>query len=656
MKIEDLKKLSESVNISNIDKKLVKEALLIRLVEETFLKLFSEGQMNGTVHTCVGQEFSAVAICKNLNDDDWVTSNHRCHGHFISKTGKWKSLIDELMGLKSGVSKGIGSSQHLYSKGFLSNGIQGSLVPVGTGIALFNKINSNKNIAVSFIGEGTLGEGSVYEAFNLSSLHKVPQLFVCENNFYSQSTPQKFSVSGSISQRAKSFGIKVFECDTWNLENLFKVTKEAVEFVRKGRPAFINIYTYRLNAHSKGDDDRNTAEINFFYENDPLVNLLKMDSIQKYKLEIQDDIKKHLDNLEKHYIDEDEYCFDQLPRTSKKVELIDYTNENKRMLVALNEAYYHELENGAFMIGEDIMDPYGGAFKVTKGFSSNFPEQVYYSSISESGMTGIAIGMSLMGVKSFVEIMFGDFLALTFDQIINNASKMYHMYAFQNSAPIRIRTPMGGKRGYGPTHSQSLEKFFVGIDNVMVLALSSLINPKKFIRSLSNLECPVLIIENKLDYGKMLWVENSFYTLKIEDKPFGAALITPNKIKPTITIVSYGESARHIADNLDIFFEETDQIAELVCISKLHPIDMSLIFNSLDKTKKILIVEDGSKDFGIGSEILSNIMESNQIPDFSLKIGARPYPIPSVTSLEKKLLPFMEVICDEFLKKYKRDS
>ena len=129
------------------------------------------------------------------------------------------------------------------------------------------------------------------------------------------------------------------------------------------------------------------------------------------------------------------------------------------MLVVLNEAYYHELENGAFMIGEDIMDPYGGAFKVTKGFSSDFPEQVYYSSISESGMTGIAIGMSLMGVKSFVEIMFGDFLSLTFDQIINNASEMYHMYAFQNSVPIRIRTPMGGKRGYEPTHSQSLRNF-----------------------------------------------------------------------------------------------------------------------------------------------------------------------------------------------------
>ena len=124
MTIEKAKTLSKSLNVDGLSNEYIKEAITIRLVEETFLKLFAEGRMNGTVHTCVGQEFSAVAICKNLNEDDWVTSNHRCHGHFISKTGNWKGLIDELMGLKTGVSMGIGSSQHLYSKGFLSNGIQ----------------------------------------------------------------------------------------------------------------------------------------------------------------------------------------------------------------------------------------------------------------------------------------------------------------------------------------------------------------------------------------------------------------------------------------------------------------------------------------------------------------------------------------------------
>jgi len=183
----------------------IRQALLIREVERTFLELFTRGAMNGTVHTCVGQEFSAVAVAGQLRPEDWVTSNHRCHGHFIAKTGNWGGLIDELMGLKSGVCKGVGSSQHLFSPGFLSNGPQGSLLPVGTGIALHQQRKSTTAITTSFIGEGTLGEGVLYEALNLAALWGVPQLFVCENNLYSQSTHQAQGVAGSIRGRAEAF-------------------------------------------------------------------------------------------------------------------------------------------------------------------------------------------------------------------------------------------------------------------------------------------------------------------------------------------------------------------------------------------------------------------------------------------------------------------
>ena len=653
MKIEYLKNISELVNIKNIDNSYIENALYIRLVEEAFLKLFSQGKMNGTVHTCVGQEFSAVSICKNLYEDDWVTSNHRCHGHFIGKTGKWKELIDELMGLKTGVSKGIGSSQHLYAKGFLSNGIQGSLVPVGTGIALHNKLNNTKNISVSFIGEGTLGEGIVYEAFNLAALHQVPQLFVCENNFYSQSTPQVDSISGSIVSRAEAFGIKTFEANTWEIEKLNNISTEAIEYVRSGKPAFINISTYRLNAHSKGDDDRDKNEIDYFYSKDPLSLILKDSYWSDIKNRIEIEINSHIDSVEHNYIDEVDYCFDQLPRYPK-AELESYINPNKRMLNALNDAYYNSLTKGSYLIGEDIKDPYGGAFKITKGFSSSFPNQVFHSSISEGGMVGVSIGLSLMGVKSFTEIMFGDFMTLTFDQLVNNASKMHHMYAFQNSVPIRIRTPMGGKRGYGPTHSQSLEKFFMGIDNVLVVALSSLVDPNETISALEEINCPVVIIENKLDYGRYLWADNEFYNLQIENKPFGSVLISPLDIDPTLTIISYGESARHISDNLDKFFEETDQIAELVCLTKLHPLDLSIAIDSVKKTKKLLIVEDGSISFGLGAEILANMTENSICLDFILRVGAKPYPIPSVSSLENKILPVIERICSDFLDAYER--
>lgn len=655
MNIKFLKNISESVDISNIEDSYIEDAIYIRLVEEAFLKLFSEGKMNGTVHTCVGQEFSAVSICRNLSKDDWVTSNHRCHGHFISKTGDWKGLIDELMGLKTGVSKGIGSSQHLYAKGFLSNGIQGSLVPVGTGIALNNKLNNTKNISVSFIGEGTLGEGIVYEALNLASLHQVPQLFVCENNFYSQSTPQENSVSGSIIKRAEAFNIKTYEANTWNVAKLNNIAREAIDYVRSGKPAFININTYRLNAHSKGDDDRNQDEINYFSSKDPLSLILKDSSWNDTKNKIEIEIQSHIDKVKYDYIEEADYCFDQLPRFPK-AELESYINPSKRMLVALNEAYFNTISNGAFLIGEDIMDPYGGAFKITKGFSSSFPNQVFQSSISEGGMIGVSIGMSLMGVQSFTEIMFGDFMTLTFDQLVNNASKMHHMYAFQNSVPLRIRTPMGGKRGYGPTHSQSLEKFFMGIDNVLVVALSSLLNPNETISALEEVDCPTVIIENKLDYGRHLWIDNEFYNLRKEKKPFGSLLVSPRDFEASLTIISYGESARHISDNLDKFFEETDQIAELVCLTKLHPLDLSIAIDSLKRTKKLLVVEDGSISFGLGAEILANIYENSINLEFALRIGAKPYPIPSVSNLENKILPEIERICSDFLDAYEKEG
>lgn len=635
-------------HIDNVDPSLIEEALWIRLVEETFLELFSLGKMNGTVHTCVGQELSAVAVCHFLNESDWVTSNHRCHGHFISKTGNWRGLIDELMGLKSGVCGGIGSSQHLYAEGFLSNGIQGSLMPVGTGIALHKKLAMDNDIAVSFLGEGTLGEGVLYEAFNLASLHSVPQLFVCENNFYSQSTPQASSVAGSIIDRANSFGIKTFECNTWESIDLFNIVRDAIDYVRKGQPAFVNIQTYRLNAHSKGDDDRDIKEIDYFKSRDPLNLALEREIWRNKKDDIKREIRTHIQEVMQAKIQKLDYCHDQLPRFKEGL-LLPIENDKIRMVQALNKAYSGSLANGGFLIGEDIVDPYGGAFKVTKGFSDKYPDRVFASSISEGGMVGVSIGMALMGTQSFTEIMFGDFMTLAFDQLMNNASKMHHMYNFQVDVPLRIRTPMGGKRGYGPTHSQSLEKFLVGIDNVLTIALSSLHDPEISIAELDKFMCPVVVIENKLDYGRVLWQGNDLYKTYREDKPFGGLILSPNGYDPTITIVSYGETARHVADNLAAFFEETDEFAELVCLTQLHPMDLSLVKRSVDKTKRILVIEDGSVNFGIGSEVLAKLIEEGIHLDFAKRIGSEPYPIPSVNELELQILPTIDSIIAEML-------
>ena len=253
----------------NISKKFIKLALTIRRSEDKFLELFDQGKMNGTVHTCNGQEFSAVAFSSALGKDDFIFSSHRCHGHYIAHTGDVSGLISELMGKKTGTCSGIGSSQHLFNDNFFSNGIQGGIVPVAAGMALAAKKNNKGKIGIVFIGDGTLGEGVVYETFNLISLLNLPLLIVCENNRYAQSTKVEDSLAGDILSRPKSFGIKTFHSNTWDLDNLFSDAKDSIDFVRSGKPAFHLVDTYRLNHHSKSDDNRDVKEVLKYTQRDP---------------------------------------------------------------------------------------------------------------------------------------------------------------------------------------------------------------------------------------------------------------------------------------------------------------------------------------------------------------------------------------------------
>jgi 2-oxoisovalerate dehydrogenase E1 component len=642
----NLSKLKEN-NISQISK-----AILIREVENSFLDLFNQGQMNGTVHTCVGQEFSGVAISSALNSRDWITSNHRCHGHFIAKTNQWKELIDELRGFESGVCKGIGSSQHLFTEGFLSNGPQAALIPVGSGIAKHLKDTSGDNVCVSFFGEGTFGEGLIYESMNLASVLELPQVFVLENNLYSQSTPQTHAVSGSFELRAKAFDLEFFSANTWDLEDLFLTCKQAIEYSRLNqKPCFLEIKTYRLNAHSKSDDDRDEAEIKFFLSRDPINQFKESGLFEDIFEDVKAKVESHILSTKESILSSKDYFHDQLPRKIlAKTKAIE--NPNERMINQLNLAYKNEIQNGSYFIGEDIVDPYGGAFKVSKDLSTLFPDKVIGTPISEGAITGLGIGLSMMGNKSYVEIMFGDFMSYAFDQILSNASKFYHMYAFQCSAPIRIRTPMGGKRGYGPTHSQSLEKFFLGMDNVAVFSLSSIINPLPIIEELRSLDCPVIILENKVDYAKKLFQENEFLIHEQVGGPFGPVLVKPKEMDPDITIISYGGTAREIADGFVDIFEETGFISQVICLSSLNPLNLHLIMGLIKKTKNIVTVEDHSVGFGIGAEIFSTILSEDKEISFK-RIGAEPYPIPSIRSLEDGCLPTIGLIIKE-LKSFKK--
>ncbi len=236
--------------------------LLIRRFEERALAEFSSGKLVGTTHAYIGQEADAAAIFSSIAQDDIIWSNHRCHGHFLAYGGDPYRLAAELMGKKTGLVGGRGGSQHIHWRNFFTNGIQGGIVPVASGMALAKKKLKSKDIAIVFIGDGTLGEGVLYESLNIASLWNLPILFVVENNRYAQTTPMEVAVSGSISARFEAFGIKTYEFESSDVLELRPGAKNAVDYVRENQsPAALILHTYRFSAHSKGDDTRDRETI-----------------------------------------------------------------------------------------------------------------------------------------------------------------------------------------------------------------------------------------------------------------------------------------------------------------------------------------------------------------------------------------------------------
>lgn len=250
---------------------LYKTMLLIRRFEERLLAEFSTGKLVGTTHTYIGQEADAAAIFSVTHPDDAVFSNHRCHGHFLAYGGDPYRLAAELMGRTTGLVGGRGGSQHIQWRNFYSNGVQGGIVPVAAGMALAEKEKKTGSLVLVFIGDGTLGEGALYESLNLAALWTLPLLIVLEDNHYAQTTPAGKAVAGSMAGRFAAFGIPVWERDTTDVLEIQAAAQEALRHVHSGAgPGCLLLHTHRFAAHSKGDDPRSSEELARLQQFDPL--------------------------------------------------------------------------------------------------------------------------------------------------------------------------------------------------------------------------------------------------------------------------------------------------------------------------------------------------------------------------------------------------
>lgn len=253
--------------------------LRIRKFDERASKMVKRGEIPGTVHTSIGQEAQVVGACMALADGDYMTGNHRSHGHPIGKGAALGPLMAELTGKANGVCGGKGGSMHLadFKVGSLGeSGIVGSSIPIATGAALSAKVLRNGRVSLAFFGDGAANQGCLYEAMNLSSVWGLPIVFLCENNQYALSTPAHTVTAGVIAARASGFnmpGVRVE--DGQDVLKVYDAVKTAAGRAREGKgPSLVEVVTYRFNEHSEGlrigTDYRDAAEKEAWMKRDPV--------------------------------------------------------------------------------------------------------------------------------------------------------------------------------------------------------------------------------------------------------------------------------------------------------------------------------------------------------------------------------------------------
>ncbi|MEI8197243.1 MAG: thiamine pyrophosphate-dependent enzyme [Phycisphaerae bacterium] len=622
---------------------LLRSMARMRAFELGLLELFRQGQLYGTTHTCVGQEMVPAALYPHLDSRrDVVFSNHRCHGHFLAFGGPPAALLAEIMGKQGAVCQGRGGSQHLCYRphgerkeenpghltplagGFFSNGVQGGGMPIAAGVAWAKQRADKGGMVVCHIGDGTLGEGIVYETLNLLSLYQLPVLIVLEHNGWAQSTATAGTTAGDVLARFTAFGLAADRRRAEEPEALTKHFGEVVAQVRGGggKPFVQIVDTFRLQAHSKGDDNRPAELIQSGWTQDYLDKALKSQqpaAVAAWQ-EAQDEIRLMTQEVAARPEAELEQVQVYAPADTQVAgapawpDSVALSARPQTAAVRINEVLNASLNDlmaaspEVVLIGEDLADPYGGAFKVTRGLSTRYPGRVLSTPISEAAITGLATGMALAGQRPIVEIMFGDFVTLAMDQLINHAAKMHAMYAGQVCVPLTLRLVSGGYRGYGATHSQSLESRLCGVPGLKVVALSRRHDPAALLTTIVQRDLnPMVLVENK-----------ALYAQRPQAQPPAGMVAMPQRAEPgsypplayasstghaAVTVVTYGGLTDLVEAVLEKLLLEEEIECDYFVLTQLYPLPAEGISASAARTGRLLIVEEGVLEYGVGAEL-----------------------------------------------------
>ena len=628
-------------------KKLFYLSQKIRMTEEKIIEIYPSDKIQSPVHLSIGQESIASCLCENLRIDDWIFPTYRSHAIYIAKGGDLNKMFAELYGKKSGVAEGKAGSMHLTDSkvGVMgASAVVASSIPHAVGAAYRSKFDRDNRIYIAIFGDGAVDQGVFHETLNFCSLHNLPVLFVCENNDLAVFTKRNRRQSFKITDLVESYNIKNLKIeDSWNYEKTCKLFKQSIELVRRKKsPFFIEIDVCRYKEHVGVNDDndlgyRSLDIINKWKKND---NLFKHKSLYELnKPKIEEIIKNAVAFAEssnfpepKDLFKDSSYNFNNSFNKKKF-----YKNSNLSYRDALKKAMHHSmnLNKKSVAIGQGIDDPkkiFGTTDKILEKFGKL---RSIDTPISEEGITGVCLGMSLNKIYPIQTHIRSDFLLLASNQIINLIAKYKYMFGGLYTVPMLIRVVVGRSWGQGAQHSQSLQSLYSHIPGLKVIMPSSsqtiLDSYPKIVSSFSG---PVISFEHRLLYD----LEFKIKEKKMDFDPFSSILVKRGSDLTIIATSIMVLEAKRASDFVKKFYNINCEIIDLHCTSD---IDKQNILKSVKKTKKLLVADTGWSNYGVCAEINRIINESciswleKPVKSLSMKFTS----CPTSKSLEELFYP-----------------
>jgi 2-oxoisovalerate dehydrogenase E1 component len=633
-----------------------------RMIEEKMLVLLRQGKISKWF-SGIGQEAISVGAMMALQQNEWAFPLHRNLGVFTARQMPLHKLFKQWQGNKDGYSKGRERSFHFGSRENYVCGMISHLGPqlaLANGVALAYQLKKEGKCAIAFSGDGGTSEGDFHEALNVAAVWDLPVIFIIENNGYGLSTPvsEQYRCERLV-DRAKGYGMEGVRIDGNDVLAVYDTIKGVREFcINHQKPYLIECMTFRMRGHEEASGIKYVPKelLEEWGRKDPIKNfeqfLIQSDVITEMQVaDIRNDFRAQIEaelQLANHEAEivadtaeemadvfatyqDDTATLEQVLQVSTEKQAPAINAPEKRLIDAIQEALYQSMERyeNLILMGQDIAE-YGGAFKVTEGFVEKFGKaRVRNTPICESAIVGAAMGLSLEGFKSVMEMQFADFVTVGFNQIVNNLAKMH--YRWGEKADVVVRMPTGAGVGAGPFHSQSNEAWFTHVPGLKVVYPSTPEDAKGLLIAAINDPNPVLYFEHKALYRSVTGnVPEAYYTI-----PIGKAK-TVNK-GTDISIITYG-AGLHWA--LEYQVQHPEISIELLDLRSLQPLDYGAIKAAVSATGKVLILHEDNLTGGIGGEISAWISEHcfEQLDAPVMRCASLDTPIPFNQALEKNYL------------------